>query len=326
MTDVPLLRNKSGTARDRDPKDSADELEIESAIGHNVRLLRQQQGLTVAEMATRVGISKAMMSKIENAQTSCSLSTLALLAKGLDVPVTSLFRGSDVERPAAFVKAGTGARIVRNGTREGHEYQLLGSLRGEHKRLECLMVTLSEKSQTYPLFQHPGTEFIYMLEGVMDYSHSRSVYRLEAGDSLQFDGEGAHGPADLVQCRSGSCRWSRSPTRRCRSGGEQLGRRARHIDHRPTVAGSAVDHHRGPHHHVGDVHVAPADRPALQRRPDEHRRGTERLVQIDVRTVEDAVFGARGHQVDDLRLERQPHRHHVGIAVAPHPELALIRP
>ena len=110
------------------------------------------------------------------------------------MPVTSLFRGADVERPAAFVKSGTGARIVRNGTREGHEYQLLGSLRGEHKRLECLHVTLSEKSQTYPLFQHPGTEFIYMLEGVMDYGHSRSVYRLHPGDSLQIDGEGAHGP------------------------------------------------------------------------------------------------------------------------------------
>ena len=92
-----------------------------------------------------------------------------------------------------------GARIVREGTREGHEYQLLGSLRGEHKRLECLHVTLSEKSQTYPLFQHPGTEFIYMLEGVMDYSHSRTVYRLHAGDSLQLDGEGAHGPVDLVE-------------------------------------------------------------------------------------------------------------------------------
>ena len=111
-----------------------------------------------------------MLSKIENARTSCSLSTLALLAKGFDVPVTSLFRDADVERPAAFVKAGTGARIVRNGTREGHEYQLLGSLRGEHKRLECLHVTLSEKSKTYPLFQHPGTEFIFMLEGVMGYS------------------------------------------------------------------------------------------------------------------------------------------------------------
>ena len=99
MTDIPLLRNKSGTARDRDPQEPVEELEFEAAIGRNVRQLRQQQGLTVAEMAARVGISKAMMSKIENAQTSCSLSTLALLAKGFDVPVTTLFRGADV-RPA----------------------------------------------------------------------------------------------------------------------------------------------------------------------------------------------------------------------------------
>ncbi|OLT96009.1 helix-turn-helix domain-containing protein [Mycobacterium syngnathidarum] len=198
MSDQPLLRN-SGTARERDPHKPVEALEFEAAIGRNVRQLRQQRGLTVADMASRVGISKAMLSKIENAQTSCSLSTLALLAKGLDVPVTSLFRGADVERPAAFVKAGTGPEIVRNGTKQGHEYQLLSSLRGEHKRLECLHVTLTETSQTYPLFQHPGTEFLYMLEGIMDYSHSRSVYRLHPGDSLQIDGEGAHGPVDLIE-------------------------------------------------------------------------------------------------------------------------------
>ncbi|WP_059014041.1 XRE family transcriptional regulator [Mycobacterium sp. M26] len=194
-----LLRNQSGTARDREPDEPVAELEFEAAIARNVRQLRQQLGVSVADMAARIGISKAMMSKIENAQTSPSLSTLALLAKGFDVPVTTLFRGADVERPAAFVKAGTGARIVRNGTREGHEYELLGSLRGEHKRLECLLVTLSEKSKTYPMFQHPGTEFIYMLSGVMEYAHSRSVYRLHPGDSLQIDGEGAHGPVDLIE-------------------------------------------------------------------------------------------------------------------------------
>ncbi len=140
-----------------------------------------------------------MLSKIENARTSCSLGTLALLARGFDVPVTSLFRGAETERPASFVKAGQGTPIVRNGTQAGHEYVLLGGLRGEHKRLECLHVTLSSKSEPYPLFQHPGTEFIYMLEGVMDYGHSSAVYRLEAGDSLQIDGEGAHGPVDLIQ-------------------------------------------------------------------------------------------------------------------------------
>lgn len=199
MTDGPLLRNASGIARERAAGEPIEELELEAAIGRNVRALRQQHGWSVAEAATTIGISKAMLSKIENAQTSCSLATLAALAKGLDVPVTSLFRGAETERPAAYIKAGQGTPIVRNGTQAGHEYELLGGLRGEHKRLECLLVTLSDKSEAYPLFQHPGTEFIYMLEGVMDYGHSRSVYRLEAGDSLQLDGEGAHGPVDLVQ-------------------------------------------------------------------------------------------------------------------------------
>ncbi|MER6526132.1 XRE family transcriptional regulator [Streptomyces sp. NPDC001508] len=192
-----LLRNV-GTARDRPADEPIETLELEAAIARNVRELRHQRGHSVTDLAAKVGISKAMLSKIENAQTSCSLSTLSLLAKGLDIPVTSLFRGADAERPVSYVKAGRGTPIVRSGSQVGHDYKLLGSLRGEHKRLECLLVALTAKSQTYPLFQHPGTEFIYMLEGVMDYGHGRSVYRLKPGDALILDGEGAHGPVDLV--------------------------------------------------------------------------------------------------------------------------------
>ena len=199
MTERPLLRNLSGITRDRPTDELIDELDLESAIGRNVRALRQQRGLSVSDMAGRIGISKAMLSKIENTQTSCSLATLALLARGLDVPVTSLFRGADNERPSSFVKAGQGTPIVRNGSQAGHEYRLLGGLRGENDRLECLEVTLTGMSKAYPLFQHPGTEFVYMLEGIMDYGHSRSVYRLEPGDTLQMDGEGAHGPIALIK-------------------------------------------------------------------------------------------------------------------------------
>ncbi|MBA3741541.1 helix-turn-helix domain-containing protein [Sporichthya sp.] len=197
--DESLLRDRAGIARSRATDESLDSVALEVAIARNVRDLRTHRGLSVADMAVEVGISKAMLSKIENAQTACSLSTLAALARGLDVPVTSLFRGADTERQVSYVKAGRGTRIVRNGSQAGHDYELLGTLRGEHKRLECLMVTLTAKSDTYPLFQHPGTEFIYMLEGKMDYEHGRSTYRLGPGDSLQFDGEGTHGPAILVQ-------------------------------------------------------------------------------------------------------------------------------
>ena len=194
-----LIRNTTGIARDRDPGAAAEELALESAIGANVRALRRRHDLSVTVLADRIGISKAMLSKIENAQTSCSLGTLARLAAGLDVPVSALVRGADVEREASFTKAGTGPAITRTGTRQGHVYELLGALRGEHKRLECLMVTLSEDSEVYPLFQHPGTEFLHVLEGIMDYGHGRSVYRMEPGDSLTLDGEGPHGPTRLVQ-------------------------------------------------------------------------------------------------------------------------------
>ncbi|MFF2553476.1 helix-turn-helix domain-containing protein [Nocardia sp. NPDC058058] len=174
-------------------------VDLERIIGKQVRALRLASGLSVGDMAAKVGISKAMLSKIENAQTSCSLSTLARLAAGLDVPVTSLFRGADAAREAVFTPAGHGARIVGRGTRVGHHYELLGALRGQHKRLEPVLVTLTEASETFPLFQHAGTELLYMLEGVMVYGHGDSEYTLRPGDALLLDGEGPHGPNELVR-------------------------------------------------------------------------------------------------------------------------------
>lgn len=171
--------------------------DLERAIAAQVRSYRQAAGVTLADMAERVGISKAMLSKIENAQTSCSLTTLARLAAGLDIPVTALFRGVDVEREAVFVPAGHGAQIVRRGSRQGHFYELLGALRGPHKRMEAVLVTLTEASEVFPLFQHPGTELLFMLDGQMVYGHGDARYTMRPGDALQFDGEGPHGPKEL---------------------------------------------------------------------------------------------------------------------------------
>ena len=176
--------------------------DLERAIAAQVRAYRLAAGVSVAEMAARVGVSKAMLSKIENAQTSCSLTTLARLAAGLDVPVTALFRGVDAEREAVFIPAGHGAQIVRRGSRHGHLYELLGPLRGPHKRMEAVVVTLTEASEVFPLFQHPGTELLYMLDGAMVYGHGEGSYTLRPGDALQLDGEGAHGPVQLLELPS----------------------------------------------------------------------------------------------------------------------------
>ncbi|WP_214108949.1 helix-turn-helix domain-containing protein [Acrocarpospora catenulata] len=172
---------------------------LEETIAQRTKEYRRAAGLSVSLLAQRAGLSKAMLSKIENAQTSCSLTTLARLAEGLDIPVTALFRGVDVESEAVYTPAGHGAEIVRRGSRIGHHYQLLGALRGAGRRLEPVLVTLTESSEVFPLFQHPGTEFLYMLEGIMVYGHGMAGYTLSPGDCLQFDGAGPHGPQRLVE-------------------------------------------------------------------------------------------------------------------------------
>jgi transcriptional regulator with XRE-family HTH domain len=176
-----------------------DDEALVKTIAVRVREQRRALGVSIGDMAERVGISKAMLSKIENAQTACSLTTLSRLARGLEIPVTSLFRGLDDEREAVFVPSGHGAHIVRRGSRVGHDYTLLGGLRGPHKRMEALLVELTESSEVFPLFQHSGTELIYMLEGAMVYGHGGARYTMRPGDALQFDGEAPHGPEQLIR-------------------------------------------------------------------------------------------------------------------------------
>ena len=171
---------------------------LEQAIAGQLRRLRRAHGLTLAETAARTGISAPMLSKIENASISCSLSTLDRIAEAFDVPVTALFRGADTLREAVYTPAGAGARIAARGTRVGHDYALVGGLRGPHKRMEAHIVTLTEGSEEFPLFQHPGTELIYLLDGEMVYRHEDSSYRMHPGDALQLDGEGVHGPRELI--------------------------------------------------------------------------------------------------------------------------------
>lgn len=192
----------NGTAAVADPgipaQAAAASGKLEQVIATQVRHYRTASGISSAELAARTGLSKAMISRIETATTSCSLTTLQRLADGLKIPVTALFRGADTDRDATFTKSGQGSLTVRSGTQHGHEYRVLGTLKGRTDALEPTLVTLTDASDVFPLFQHPGTEFIYMLAGKMVYGHGAYEYTMEPGDSLLLDGEGPHGPLELL--------------------------------------------------------------------------------------------------------------------------------
>jgi transcriptional regulator with XRE-family HTH domain len=171
--------------------------QLEVAIGREVRDFRRKLDMTVAQLASQARLSAGMLSKIENGMTSPSLDTLQALSKALHVPVTAFFRRYEEERDATFVPAGQGLKIERRGTRAGHQYQLLGHTQRRNIAVEPYMITLTEESDVFPIFQHPGVEFLYMLEGEVGYRHGNKTYVMRPGDSLFFDADVPHGPDEL---------------------------------------------------------------------------------------------------------------------------------
>jgi transcriptional regulator with XRE-family HTH domain len=177
---------------------AVNERALERALGGQIRAVRRQQDLSVGDLAQAAGISLGMMSKIENGQISASLTTLQSLSNALSVPLSSLFASFEERQDCSFVPAGQGVAIERRGTKSGHVYQLLGHVLRGDVVVEPYLITLNEGAAPYTSFAHSGVEFIYMLEGEVDYRHGADSYRLQPGDALLFDSSAQHGPEALV--------------------------------------------------------------------------------------------------------------------------------
>ena len=194
--DVMAPRAAERRPANRRPADRRDNPSLD--LGRTARRLRESQNLTLADVARRASISSAMLSRLETGRVSPSLETIVALAQSLGVTPSVLMQrvGSD-DGGAQLIRAGEGLETVRSGTRRGHTYHLLAAQRGPRKVFEPFLVTLNDRSEVFPGFQHPGTEFIHLLTGVLHYRHGRHTYVMRPGDTLTFNGDVAHGPERL---------------------------------------------------------------------------------------------------------------------------------
>lgn len=146
-----------------------------------------EKGLSLRALAALCGMSANAISLIERSENSPTVSSLHQLARALDVPIADFFE-QEVEETAVFVKRDRGMRY-RN---DGIELESLG-VGLENQQLEPFRLTI--KSGTVadgdPI-SHPGQEFVYCLEGEVEYIVANKHYHLEAGDSLLFQANQPH--------------------------------------------------------------------------------------------------------------------------------------
>ena len=67
--------------------------ELHATIGRTIRELRKSRGLTLKQLARRTELSVSLLSQLERAESSASVSSLFKVATALDVRITDLFGG-----------------------------------------------------------------------------------------------------------------------------------------------------------------------------------------------------------------------------------------
>lgn len=175
------------------------EPQLSDFVGMQVRERRRFLGMTIAELSSVCNISVSNLSKIETAQVSPSLSSLEAIAQALGVPVSFLFRGFKDEGFLVQIPKGQGLITERQGKDGGHQYELLTNNAGQVQTIQPFLVTLHEIGEHRASFNDQATEFLYVLDGRMQYRYGTRKLDLGPGDALIFDGRTAHGPEKIEE-------------------------------------------------------------------------------------------------------------------------------
>ena len=161
-------------------------------IGPFVRKLRKERGLTMVQLAERIGFSQGYLSKVEKSKSAPSVSTLIKIAKALDVRLSHLFGESEFETSISFIKKNERTEMVRNGSAFGYRYEALAP-QFFNRRMDPYILTKKSGSKSTPAFQHEGQEMLYVLEGTMEFFHGTKKFTVEAGDCVYYDAGVPHG-------------------------------------------------------------------------------------------------------------------------------------
>lgn len=151
-------------------------------VGKCLRGLRISRGYSLRALADMSGLAVNTLSLIENGKVSPSVSTLQRVAVPLGVPIAAFFEAEEPHGEIAHVRANGRRNVaIAHGFLED-----LGAGMTD-RTIEPFLITLNPHSDSGPTpIVHTGQEFVYCLEGRVDYVIEGQAYELEPGDSLLF--------------------------------------------------------------------------------------------------------------------------------------------
>ncbi len=165
-------------------------------LGQKIKTLRQRKGVTLQQMGEKTSLSEPLLSQIEGEVVAPPVATLLKISKALNVNIGYFFQEEESGKRAVIVRRNERKQIFRriheDPSKVGYYYESLAYPKAD-KHMEPFHVQFEVKNKEDILFfNHKGEEFVFVLEGQLEFSYEDEVFTLNPGDSLYFDSSSPH--------------------------------------------------------------------------------------------------------------------------------------
>ena len=170
-----------------------------SKVGSRLRAERERLGISLRELARRVGVSPSLVSQIELDRVNPSVSTLYALVTELGMTMSDVFGDSGPEQQVVRRPRDDDGLAEKPDTRR--VINLASGVRWERltphsdRDVEFLYVVYPVGAESCPedaLMTHGGKEYGYVSSGTLGVRVGFDEYELGAGGSIAFDSSSPH--------------------------------------------------------------------------------------------------------------------------------------
>ncbi|TDO21667.1 helix-turn-helix domain-containing protein [Pedobacter duraquae] len=163
-------------------------------ISARIKEIRREKNITIQELADRVGVSKGLISQIENNRTVPSLLVLVNTVRALEVDLNQFFKDISANPlPPVLIKRRTAYEAFEKEQAMGFLYHRILTKTIKESTVDIVILEL-EPGASRPMVVTEAFEYKYILSGKVDYLFENEKYTLDEGDSMLFDGRLPHTP------------------------------------------------------------------------------------------------------------------------------------
>ncbi|WP_270087497.1 helix-turn-helix domain-containing protein [Sphingobacterium sp. SYP-B4668] len=167
-------------------------------ISSRIREIRKGQGITLHELGERAGVSKGLLSQIENNRTVPSLLVLINIINSLGINLNDFFKGftSEGDLDPIIVCRKEEYEKFEKEHAVGFSYQRIFTTSIASSTMDVVLLEL-EPDATRPMVTTEAFEYKYILAGEVEYIFQDKKVQLHEGDSILFDGRQSHTPRNI---------------------------------------------------------------------------------------------------------------------------------